>query len=467
MAGVVFGIDLEPFGYTKQAELCRAVAQHTRVTCRSGHKTGKTCSVGLLAWWFAWTRPRSRVITTAPTERQVQEAIWREVSSMRERAIVRGYRFPDVPLLARTGIKLPNGSQILGFVAKDANAFSGISAPQVMYLVDEAAGVKQEIFEAILGNRAGGGKFVMTGNPTTTSGYFFDSQHDSRHLYGAVLHISSTESPNIVHRKTLVPGLAEYEWHEETLAETGGPGNPLYDVRCAGNFPRSGPNVVIPLHLVEAARERYHDGQRDSNASPRLGVDVARFGDDDTVIAFARGREGAILHTIHGHSTDEVAGAVVLEARNFPGEQLTISIDEGGVGAGVVDMVSAVFANNDNVTVVGVNAGSVATNQEKFDRRRDELAWAVRDWLAADGILKPNRELERELVAATYKLTQTGKIKIEPKDELKKRLKRSPDHADALALAVADETTDDLGPLGGIVTSDWIDGDDDDWEDDD
>lgn len=438
-ARAVFGLRLEFDGYTRQAELVRAVARFRRVACRSGHKTGKTLSIALLAWWFAMTRPGVRVVCTHPTARQVKETIWREIRRLRTMAHGRGIELPHVPLDPATGITLDNGSQILGFTVDDPDAFSGISAPEVLYLVDEASGVSDAVFEAIAGNRAGGGKLVETGNPTTTSGHFFDSFHDKRHLFedGALLHISSLESPNVITGENIVPGLATREWAEEMAREYGGPGEPVYDVRVAGDFPRSGPNVVVPLHLLEAATARHRDGET-ATGPLQIGVDVARFGDDDTVIAAARGKLGRIHQRIHGAPTTEVAGAVIATVRELRSgyEPVSIAIDEGSMGAGVVDLVREAFDHDKSASVVGVNAGSSPEDAGRFERKRDELWWSLREWLT-DAILEPCAELEREMIAPTYTLSSGGKIKVEGKDTMKKRIRRSPDHADALALAVA------------------------------
>jgi hypothetical protein len=352
-----------------------------------------------------------------------------------------GKHLPIVPLDPSTGISLENGSQILGFTVDDPDAFSGISAPEVLYLVDEASGVADAVFEAIKGNLAGGGKLVETGNPTTTSGHFFDSFHDKRHLFepGALLHISSLESPNVIAGKIIVPGLASPEWAAQMLEEYGGPGEPVYDVRVVGDFPRAGPNTVIPLHALESALDRWRAGERDTGRLT-IGVDVERYGDEDSVIATTRGKGGRIYGSVHGASIPEVCGQVVAavrELRRVEQEQVTIGIDEGGLGAGLVDMVLLEFADDPHVSVVGIYAAQSAEDDTRFERARDEMWWLTREWLLNGASLEPHRELERELVAPTYALTPAGKIKVESQDAIKKRIKRSPDHANAIGLALA------------------------------
>ena len=435
-----FGLQLDFSGYTKQGDLCRAAAKFSRVACRSGHKTGKTLSIALLAWWFALTRPDVRVICTHPTARQVKETIWREIRRLRTLAAKRGHELPMVPLDPSTGISLPNGSQILGFTVDDPDAFSGISAPEVLYLADEASGISDAVFEAMAGNLAGGGKLVETGNPTTTSGHFYDNFHEKRHVFkpGALLAISSLESPNILAGRVIVPGLAATEWAEQMAAEYGGPGDPVYDVRVLGEFPSSGPNVVVPLSSLEGALTRYRDDDFEpDDGALCLGIDVARYGDDDTVIAGLRGNAGGIYQTIHGAPVPMVAGSIVNAVRElrYEHEPVRIAIDEGGLGAGVVDLVIAAFEDDDAVAVIGVNAAQSPVDGVRFELARDEMWWGCREWLVT-GAIEPNPNLERELVAPTYQLSERGKIKVEPQKAIKKRLKRSPDHANALALAI-------------------------------
>lgn len=361
----------------------------------------------------------------------------------------RGNALPVVPLDPSTGILLPNGSQILGFTVDDPDSFSGISAPEVLYLVDEASGVKDAVFEAIMGNLAGGGKLVETGNPTTTTGHFFDSFHDKRNLFeeGALLHISSLESPNILAGEIVVPGLAEPIWAEEMAREYGGPGEPVWDVRVGGDFPKSGPNVVVPLFALEAALELWReDPSLDpaGTASGKLciGADIARYGDDDTVIAWKRGDYGGTHRTIHGAPTTEVTGEIVSAAKELRrgNEPVVIGIDEGGLGAGVVDGVIEELRDIVGLSVVGINSAQSANDTDRFDRIRDEMWWMLREWLVDGAALEPNHELERELVAPTYSLTPAGKIRVESQDSIKKRLKRSPDHANAMGLALACES---------------------------
>jgi hypothetical protein len=166
--------------WTRQAELLASIATDYRVAVRSGHKTGKSDGVSLGAVWFPCTRPGARVVVTAPTYRQVRNVLWkaikRLVARLRPGVVLVANDVPDL------GIQFANGSEILGFTADDSEKFAGISgAPDaLMFIVDEASGVEEPIFEAIEGSAAGGARVILVGNPTRTSGTFFDAFHDRK-----------------------------------------------------------------------------------------------------------------------------------------------------------------------------------------------------------------------------------------------------------------------------------------------
>lgn len=458
----VFGITL----VGRQAELARAVAGSILVACRSGHKVGKSCVDCCVAWWFACTREESRVVITAPTERQIKKVLWRELKRLRRLAFKKGYELPAVPKDPATGIQFEDGREIFGFSTKEPDNFSGISGAEVLYVVDEASGVKEEIFQAINGNRAGGARLLMTGNPTQTSGEFYDAFHTKRHLYdaGALIHISSADSPNVEAGRTVVPGLAEGWWVEEQRKRYGGPGNPIYDVRVDGNFPAQATDSIIGVALVEAALARWEDvesGESDEIKPGNIldvGVDVARFGDDDTVVQPRRGLVAYAPASAHGFDNLEVTGLVIrtVEDLRQPGERVRIKVDvTGGHGSGPYDLLRAHYASDPQlsklVQIIPVNASSASSEPEEYFNLRAELHYAVRDWLDAGGTFPSSPELESDLVAPKYSLHTNGSRKVEPKEAIKKRLGRSTDYYDALALSVWNGAVVDTRPAEDAI----------------
>jgi hypothetical protein len=417
--------------WTKQAELLRAVAEHDRVAVRSGHKTGKSLSVAILALWFVCTRADARVVLTAPSSHQVRRILWREV-----RRLHRGARLPlggalyDTPEL---GLQFDDGREVTGFATDTPERMSGISGEAALFIVDEASGVTPELFDAIEGNRAGGAKLLLCGNPTRLSGEFFDAFNRKAAFYRP-LAISSLDSPNVT-GEARVPGLATRAWCDEKGEEWGTDG-PLYAVRVRGEFPTQADNAVISFALVTEATARYRvldPAEFQKQGALQLGVDVARFGSDDSVIAIRRGNAVLPLVVLHGQDTVQVAGKVAELARDhaLPSERPVVAVDVVGVGGGVAD----VLKQQPGILVREVNVAESSPNDTDH-RLRDALWFGLAKWLRGGGALPPDPRLEGELVAALYTFTPAGKRLVEGKDLMRARLKRSPDRADALALAV-------------------------------
>jgi hypothetical protein len=424
--------------WSRQAEVLNAVARHDRVAVRSGHKTGKSKGVGALAFWWAMTRVEGRVIMTSSGNRQVKSILWREIKTIHRRARVPlGGKLNEDPA---TGLQFGDGREIIGFTTKEKEKMAGFSGQNLLFIVDEASGVPQEIFEAIDGNRAGGAKIVLLSNPTQVSGEFYDAFHDKTDLYFPI-HIRSDETPNCVEGRIVVPGLATLQWIEEKRVEYGPDyeNDPFYQVRVLGDFPSQSERSVIALSLVAKAIDDWEDAEEDGPLE--LGVDVARFGDDDSVICSRRGKKALGFRAVHGMDTQQVANEVRAEVRERrkprDGAKVRVKVDVIGIGAGVADELK----KDADIEVIEVNVSESgwATDNEgrqKYVKVRDQIWFATRDWLKEGGAIPNDKLLRGELVAPSYSFDSQGRQKVEAKDEIKKRLGRSPDRADALGMAI-------------------------------
>jgi phage terminase large subunit len=424
-------LGIEP--WVRQAEILRAVPQHPRIAVRSGHKVSKSNSAAILALWWVSTKRDSRVVITAPTGRQVRSILWRELTKVYQRA-----RRPIGGRLSASpeqGLKFPDGREIVGFSTDEPERIAGWSGPSMLFIIDEASGVNESIFDAIEGNRAGGNAHVILfGNPTQTVGTFYEAFTSARELWHT-LHISSEEAAEYQERVRRVPGLASRGWIEEKRAEWF-PGA-RWDVRVRGNFPQSGDDVVIGLGLVEEAIARWH--RTPEEGLLELGVDVARFGDDETVIQPRRGLKALPAVVLRSLDGPNVAGKVLEVVRQLrhPAERPRVKVDVIGYGASAFDCL----VRSEEVEAMAINVGEAATvasedGQPEYGLLRDQLWFGVQQWLRAGGAIPRDSKLEAELVAAHYGFTATGAVKVEPKEKIKERLKRSPDRADALCLAV-------------------------------
>ncbi len=457
-----FFVDILHTGlWTAQLDVARSVLENRRTIVRSGHKIGKSKLAAGLGLWWACTHTTARSILTAPTSRQVSKALWYEVrrywqSSPELRRLV-----PEPGLAPETGCRWYDGRELFGFTASDADNVSGPGGPEVLIVIDEGPGVSRAVWEAFQGIRASGGKVLALGNPTQTSGWFFDAYHGKRKGW-VHYQISSTDTPNCVEGRDVIPGLAGQDFVQEIIDDYG-EDSPQYAVRVKGDFPKAVANAVIGLGLIEGARARWDDEDiTDDCAVVDIGVDVARFGDDDSAVSGRRGlrlytpayfeKEHDIKAVVNGYDAVKV-GALVsscIGALARPGERIRVKVDTtGGFGEPVCAELERLKQTKDDdgdpllperLEIVRVNFAGKSSDPEKYPVVRDELWFGGRSFFKL-GALYPDPKAESELIAPTYELDAQGRNKVEKKKDTKKRLGRSPDRADSVLLSAYEPQT--------------------------
>lgn len=408
----------EPWG--RQRAVLEAVRDHPRVSVRSCHAAGKTWTAAAAGVWFLYTHPSSVLVTTAPTWRQVKELLWREIRSHHRRA-----RLPGECL--QTALELDTEWYAIGLSTDEPDKFQGFHGVDLMLIVDEAAGVSQEIFDAAEGILStAGARVLLIGNPTSGSGQFHDTHKAKRGSWHA-LHISAFDTPAFTGEavsEQVARQLVAREWVEGRRTEWGEE-SPLYQARVLGEFPDQAEDSLIALSWIEAAAER----EPDAEGPVEMGVDVARKGGCETAVYVRQGPR--VLHHDAWRGADlmETTGKVAALAREH-GASL-IRVDATGMGAGVADRLREL-----GLTVEAVIVGQAPKDRERFALLRDELWWSLRERLR-DGDLGPlpDAVTQAQLSAIKYGYTSRGQVKVESKDDLSKRGLPSPDRADALALA--------------------------------
>jgi phage terminase large subunit len=431
----VFEID----AWDKQAELLRAVAAHDSVAVRAGQKVSKSNSAGILAYWFALTRMPSRVVMTSSSAYQVKDILWREVHALWLRAKERRglVLSPQPPALdPATGLQLATGD-IKGVSTNTPERAAGTSGAHLFFIIDEASGIEEAILDAYEGNRAGGAKMLMLSQGTRTSGKFFKAFHQDREFWHR-LHISSEDSPNVRAGRQIVPGLALKDYVEKRKKEWG-ENSVLYRVRIKGEFASQGSKAVVAFDSLEAALKRHKEGEAVEDGFLELGVDPAREGDDSFVIYPRRGGRGFDAFVHQGLDGPNGAGKVLEAVRALrearDPKKIRVKIDVIGIGASVYDCLK----ESDEVEAIAVSVAEsptvTAPGEPKYGTLRDQLWFGVKEWLKT-AALPADSMLEAELIAPEYGFNTKGCIKVEDKATTKKKLGRSPDRADALALAV-------------------------------
>jgi phage terminase large subunit len=414
--------------WARQREILQAVPAHPRVAVRSGHKIGKSSAVTILGLWWALTKPRARVIITAPSYRQVEGVLWKELTRL-----YRNAAWPiggNLHMKPEGGLQFPDGSEIIGFSTNEPERMAGFSGPNMLFIVDEASGIDPKIFEAIDGNRAGGAKIVLISNPTQTSGVFHDAfQSDSSDWH--TIHVSSRECAELATAELgHGTGLATLEWCDQCLREWGEE-DPRYQVRVLGNFPSQAENAMIPVGIVESAKARW--GEPPQDGPLQFGVDVARFGTDYSSVVWSRGNWASMPTRFKGLDNVELAGQVIrlIAETRLGDEPVTVCVDATN-NAGVADVIR--HSDLYNVEIIDVVASESARRSGNA-RLRDDVWVCLRDWLRT-GAIPNDRKLCADLTAPKYTFDQKGKMKVESKIDLRKRIGRSTDDADALGLAV-------------------------------
>jgi len=388
--------------------------------------------------WFLFTRPYPKIPTTAPTRQQLLDVLWPEISKWISNSLVLKKYFE----WQKTRVVMTQAPERWFATARTANKpenLAGFHEEHILFVVDEASGVKDEIFEVIEGAlTTAGAKLLMCGNPTKTSGVFYDSFHSDRDMYWTAK-VSCLDSPRVT---------IEYA---ERLARKYGKDSDVYRVRVLGEFPSKEPDVLIPLELVEQATMT-DVTETDSHGIPRyigpleIGADIARYGDDEIVFIPRIGTHVFEPEIHHKLSVTETAGNLIrLGARLLEEHHRTvisIKIDVGSMGAGVVDILVDETKNlAGQWSIVPVNFGGAG------DDEHDDLAtimWDnVRQLLNAHELHLPDDdELVGQLSTRKYRVTAKGKLRIERKDDYKKRHHISPDRADALVLCLYDGGVD-------------------------
>lgn len=441
-----------------QRRILEAINRSRRVAACAGQKLGKSTAFVVAALWWACTRGRGRVLLTGPGNEQVRDVLWKELrriaydpNNLRaDRRRVVDVLGVEPAIMPHTGMQWPDGREIIGYVKDGPTATQGFSSPEMLIIIDEGSGVPDPIFEAHEGNTAAGGRILTASNPTANVGWFFEAFHSHLEFWDT-MELSSEDSPNITGAEPPIPGLAGPEWLAE-LKEKYGREHPNYLVRVLGKFAGQATNTIIGRDDLVESHKRYALNTAAPREEPlELGVDVARFGDDSTSIAPRRGKRIYPLIVIQGFDNNEVAGKVLEVAREQrrPGEVVVVKIDcTGGHGTGPADILRT--GHHREVTVVEVNASSKADDEEKFTNLRAQLHFGVAEWLKAGGELPPDKKLDVELLAPTYTFDARRRFVVEPKDKIKKRIQRSPDRADAVALAVYRGVVRAVGAVVGI-----------------
>ena len=439
-----------------QAEAARDLAANPKVSIKSGQGVGKTGLEAAVFLWFITCFPYPRIVATAPTKQQLHDVLWSEISKWMSKSELLSMLLK----WTKTYVYMVGNEKRWFGVARTATKpenMQGFHEDNMLFIVDEASGVADPIMEAILGTLSGANnKLLLCGNPTRTSGTFYDSHTRDRALYKC--HTVSSADSSRTNKENIDSLIRKYGWDSNVVR-----------VRVRGEFPEQEDDVFIRLSWIESSINTelepetakalgcfFDDKGRkiiDRNGvdSIDIGCDVARFGDDRTVIGYKINEVAKIFKKYNGQDTTWTAGNIcrlynsLVDLYKFK-KKIYVKIDDGGVGGGVTDQLREIKRREPErykmMEIVPIHFGQPIKHKYYYDTTTYTMG-IIREMLEPFDdagnprqptlVLPNDDDLVGQLSCRKYSYVG-GKIKVESKKEMKERGLSSPDEADCMLL---------------------------------
>jgi hypothetical protein len=421
----------------RQAANLVAMAEESHVTIRGGRKSGKTFCGGLLVWWYICTFADARVVLMGPTEDSIDRVIWRQIVQFhRDARISLG---GDMHIKARDGWR-DGPREIFGRAPRDAGGVRGVSGANVMYVVDEASDVLDEIWSTIDGNMGGSigegrnGKALLISNPTRLQGFFYRSHMVEGRWHR--IHMPAEARDDI-------PGMTGSIWIEQ-MRDYYGEESDHYIVHVTGNFPSvEADRIIHDAWLIEAEARKPEPAY---GADLAIGLDPATSEtNDECTFAVRRGQAITAIHAHRGLDYEAIAHRVASLAqshRRIPHEIVRVVLDaQGPIGQGTLAALRQI-AQRENLQVVPLYYDRFRRSYPLLARQYEDLnaaRWGYFAQRLRGGLAIPfERLLHDELLFPSYVPRENGKRGMTRKDDFRDTLNRSPDRADAVINACWD-----------------------------
>ena len=423
------------FPDTWQGKAAESVRDNPKTAIRSGQGVGKSALTACLMLWYIAMHPYSRIIATAPTKKQLEDVLWAEINKWLTGTILDGKI-----IWTKTRVEMSGYGAVWYATAKTATRpenMQGYHEQYMLFVVDEASGVEDKILEAILGTLGHkDNRLLLLGNPTKTTGVFHDAFFKDKVDYFTfkvnARNVKRTNKDNIA-----------------SLIRKYGEDSNVVRVRVDGEFPKQEDDVFIPLEFIEQSIMTEYIER--AIESIDIGVDVARFGDDETVISDKINNKILPLKIRRGQDLMRTSGDVLFLCTGLKGKypkffmdggKIKVKIDDTGLGGGVTDRLKEVIRDK-NINWIEIYPVNMAKSiHHKFYYDITTYLWSVvreqidiSEGKKCELILPNDDDLVGQLSCRKYTYHSSGKIKVESKKEMKDRGLRSPDRADAVTLA--------------------------------
>lgn len=419
-----------------QVEIAEALTEHRFVAVRSCNGGGKDWLAAGIALWWAVAR-RGLVILSGPTARQVKKVC------MQTELAAAFYSAGNIPgELLDMELRIPGAPGIIAMTSTDVSKVSGFHASSVLVILTEAQGVEPYAWEGFLSCLTGeDSACLVLGNPLAPVGRFFEVCRSPR---WKTIAISALDHPNVVQGREVIPGAVTQRF-VDMIRDEYGEDSGVYKARVLGEFPDDAEESLVRREWLDAAADRWEElAVREAGDTFRLALDVARMGADSSVLAVASGGLLVGFRIWRKRDTMESVRRVERAIEDFlamdeDGEcsrtLKELTIDEIGIGAGVVDRLRE---KGHHVTAFNAARSASDDGRDRFQNLRAESFWHLRTLLERGAIALPRDEaLFEELLATTWAPNGQGRTVIAPKELIKSTLGRSPDRADAVAMVFA------------------------------
>ena len=429
-----------------QLDALRALPMRKKLALKACKGPGKTRYLAWVIWWWLATRWHSNVVAMSITGDNLRDNLWAELARVQEQSefLTKYFEHKGEKIEARAHPKtwwcsarsFPQNAD----KSQQANTIAGMHGIHPLIVCDEVGDYPDGVVVASEGIFANDveAKLVIAGNPTKTEGPLYRVCTRDRYDWWVKEITGDPDDPNRATRISM-------EWARKMIKDWGRD-NPWVMVNVFGQFPPQQSNKLLGPDDVNTAMERVLVEQEFSQDPIVFGLDVARFGDNESVLFRRQGRMAftpRMWRELDLMSlSDQVMQEVVLH------QPQAIFVDATGVGGGVVDRLRQLGAS-----VVPVDFGG-APMDTRFADRRSEMWWLMADWVKKGGMLPQDSQLRNELLTPNFDFTSSGKItkfKLEGKKELRKRGVESPDRADGLALTFAAPVLHHMGLMQSIT----------------
>ena len=403
----------------QQADILRALAEPgAKVGVKAGHGVGKSALMSWAGIWHTTLFEDSKTAVTGPSAPQLRDVLMAEINKWvnRSHPWVKAQLLPGAMRLAVRGAEQTQFLTARTARPDKPDALQGIHATNVLFLVDEAFGVADKVFEVAKGALSTpSARSLFGGNPTATSGYGYNAFHRNKHLF-KLFTLSCVDSP-----------LVSREYIKE-MADEYGEDSDVYKVRVLGQFPRASICQLIARDIADKAANTVHNRSNYHYAPKILGVDVAWEGDDRSAVYFRQGLASKKLGSWYNIDNMTLGGLIHQWWAEFDVDAVFIDV---GWGTGVIDYLRSLGRDP-----IPVNFGGSSTDPQ-YVNKRSQMWGNCKDWLTSGGSIDKDEDLIEDLVGPMYAFQPNGKKILEKKKDMKRRGLKSPDLADALVLTFA------------------------------